>query len=123
MSLSLVRISCSSPSSSHLSPPIPPFSPIHPSSQLPNGHAAASVHFVFCRYRRSREASIRGGLFRVCCSSSSNLGVHGGAAEFNNGSEQEEEDEEEEEGAVSSLVLPERWDVLGLGQAMVIPFS
>lgn len=35
------------------------------------------------------------------------------------------DDEEEEEGqeTLSSLVLPERWDVLGLGQAMVIPFS
>lgn len=31
-----------------------------------------------------------------------------------------DDDEDEEEGALSSLVFPERWDVLGLGQAMVI---
>lgn len=30
------------------------------------------------------------------------------------------EDDEEEEGALTSLALPETWDVLGLGQAMVV---
>jgi hypothetical protein len=31
-----------------------------------------------------------------------------------------DDDDEEEEGSISSFVFPERWDVLGLGQAMVI---
>jgi hypothetical protein len=32
----------------------------------------------------------------------------------------DDEEDEEEEGSISSFVFPERWDVLGLGQAMVI---
>ncbi|GAU33985.1 hypothetical protein TSUD_61160 [Trifolium subterraneum] len=31
----------------------------------------------------------------------------------------DDDEEEEEEGSISSFVFPERWDVLGLGQAMV----
>lgn len=56
-----------------------------------------------------------------------------GTREFCSGSEEEEEEEEEDEGNVSDEEfvvgieesneingLPDRWDVLGLGQAMVI---
>ena len=34
-------------------------------------------------------------------------------------SDKDEDDDDEEEGSISSFVFPERWDVLGLGQAMV----
>lgn len=125
MSLSLVRLSCSShsisPSFSHLPP------------QLPNSHTAG---FSFCRYRR-RHVSASSSIRRGVCSFSS----LGGASEFDSISQRshdEEEDdeqqirtrasnehqvddeEEDEEESISSCVFPERWDVLGLGQAMVI---
>ncbi|XP_061346951.1 uncharacterized protein LOC133292549 [Gastrolobium bilobum] len=118
VSVSLLRMSSPSHLSTSLSLPIPPLSQPHPSflyhlpSKLPN------AHFGFCR----RDSSMRGGLFKVC--SFSTLGVH----EFDSGSEDDDEQmkasyedqiEEEEEGAISSVVFPERWDVLGLGQAMV----
>lgn len=123
MSLSFVRISCSSHSFPHFFP-----------SQLPNSRTA---HFLLCSYKRRRvygSSSIQRGVFKVC--SFSNLG---GGAEFESmsqrshdeeeddeqqirtraGDEDEVEDDDEEEGCVSSFVFPERWDVLGLGQAMV----
>lgn len=129
MSLSFVRLSCSShsisPSFSHLPP------------QLPNSRAS---HFVFCRYRRrhvSGSSSISRGIFKVC-----SFSTLGGASEFdslsqrshdeeeddeqqirtraNDEDEVDDEEEEEEEESISSYVFPERWDVLGLGQAMVI---
>ena len=56
----------------------------------------------------------RRGLSRVCGfrSEESGSGIHSGESE----SESEEEDDEEEMG---DSAVPERWDVLGLGQAMV----
>lgn len=122
MSLSLVRLS----SSPRLSiSPSPHLSPL-----LPNDH------LILCRYKL-RVPSIRAGIFKVR-SFSTFGGVHGDA-QFDCGNEEEEHEEEEEEGEVirantddedeveeeegtiNSFVLPERWDVLGLGQAMVIP--
>lgn len=125
MSLSLVRVSASPRLSTLHSISSSP----HLSSQLPNGH------LILCRYKL-RVASIRAGIFKVR-SFSTFGGVHGDA-QFDCGNEEEHEEEEEdgeqirastddedeieeEEGTVSSFVLPERWDVLGLGQAMVIP--
>lgn len=91
--------------------PIPPLSP----SFL--RHLPSNGHLVFCRSPGS--ASIHGGLFRV----SSSFSSHGCAA-FDGGSEGDLEDDDDDdevaENGVDSLVLPERWDVLGLGQAMVI---
>jgi hypothetical protein len=130
MSLSFVRMSCSS----H---PIPYSFPSHLS---PNSRTA---HFLICRYRRRQvydSVSIHRGLFKVC--------TFAGASEFESMSQRnhdeeeddeqqirtrassdeddevvdddDEDEEEEEEGSISSFVFPERWDVLGLGQAMVI---
>ncbi|KAK2381153.1 putative sugar kinase [Trifolium repens] len=128
MSLSFVRMSCSS----H---PIPSSFPSH---LFPNSRTA---HFLICRYRRRQvydSVSIHRGLFKVC--------TFAGASEFESMSQRnhdeeeddeqqirtrassdeddevvddDDEDEDEEEGSISSFVFPERWDVLGLGQAMV----
>jgi len=125
MSLSFVRISCSSHSFPHS----------FPSSQLPNSRTA---HFLLCSFKRRHvyaSSSIQRGVFKVC-----SFSTFGGASEFESmsqrshdeeeddeqqirtraGDEDEVEDDDEEEGCVSSFVFPERWDVLGLGQAMVI---
>ena len=127
MSLSLSLSVSLRISSSSFAFPIPP--PSHPSFLL---HVPPNCYFVFCRYRRrhpSGFASTRGGRFRV--RSFSAFGVHGSGSEGEEDGDDDDdqrmrrgvEDEavEEEEGGISSLVLPERWDVLGLGQAMVIP--
>ncbi|OIW05574.1 hypothetical protein TanjilG_23360 [Lupinus angustifolius] len=113
-----------------------PILPSSPSCSLPFHLPPHSPtpHITFCRYRR-RGNSTRYGHFKVC--SFSTIGVNGDAPyDGENPEEEEEEDEygaehirasggdgseeeEEEDAIVSSLVLPERWDVLGLGQAMV----
>ncbi|KAJ7982637.1 pfkB-like carbohydrate kinase family protein [Quillaja saponaria] len=102
----------------------------HHPPQLPHGH---STGFVLCQYRLIKRSNLYSmktggdGFFRV--SSYSNFrGDRGG--EFDNGSdrdeeyegasgEEEEEEVEETEETISCPLLPERWDVLGLGQAMV----
>ncbi|TKY67882.1 Carbohydrate kinase PfkB [Spatholobus suberectus] len=112
MSLSILRI-CSSPHlSTSLLLPTSSLS-VCPSflRKLPNGR---TPHSVLCCCRDA-SASARGG-----------LGVPEGA-ECDSGCEEDDEpmranykeEDEDEEAALSSLVLPERWDVLGLGQAMV----
>ncbi|KAL5054977.1 hypothetical protein RYX36_035659 [Vicia faba] len=128
MSLSFLRFSCSShsisPSLSHLPP------------QLPNSRAS---HFVFCRYRRTHIACSSSSIRRRLCKLRSFSSLSG-ASEFDSISQRshdEEEDdeqqirtrasnedevdddEEDEQEFISSYVFPERWDVLGLGQAMV----
>ncbi|KAM3730492.1 hypothetical protein ACB098_12G091300 [Castanea mollissima] len=102
-----------------------------PTFQYINGHAKI---FAFWHHRgreRLRPASmVKGphGFFRV--SSCSSFRGERGAAEFEIGAEEEEEEEsnsDEEEVEVEieenwnfeSCLLPDRWDVLGLGQAMV----
>ncbi|KAL4595676.1 hypothetical protein ACB092_12G108200 [Castanea dentata] len=113
MSLSLPHVS-----TSFLSPP---------TFQYRNGHAKI---FAFWQHRgreRLRPASmVKGphGFFRVSSCSSFR-----GAAEFESGAEEEEEEsnsdeeevevETEENWNFESCLLPDRWDVLGLGQAMV----
>lgn len=117
MSLSLLRIFSSPHLSTSLFFPTPTLSSLCPSflPKLPN---APSPLIVLCH--RDASASKQG-----------HLGAHEGA-ERDSGSEEDDDDveqpmrasydddEDEEEGALSSLVFPERWDVLGLGQAMVI---
>ncbi|KAG4979278.1 hypothetical protein AAZX31_12G015700 [Glycine max] len=116
MSLSLLRIFSSPHLSTSLFFPTPTLSSLCPSflPKLPN---APSPLIVLCH--RDASASKQG-----------HLGAHEGA-ERDSGSEEDDDDveqpmrasydddEDEEEGALSSLVFPERWDVLGLGQAMV----
>lgn len=79
------------------------------------------------------------GHFRVCSCSSFGVGREEGELEGRSrrkqnekelveeedgesGSEEEEEEEEDMEALSPTAVLPERWDVLGLGQAMVFLF-
>lgn len=117
MSLSLPHIS-----TSFLSPP---------TFQYRHGYAKI---FAFWRHRgreRLRPASmVKGphGFFRV--SSCSGFRGERGAAEFERGAEEEEEESNSDEEEVEietednwnfgSCLLPDRWDVLGLGQAMVV---
>ena len=71
------------------------------------------------------------GFFRV--SSCSSFRGDRGAAEFESGAEEEEEEsnideeevevETEENWNFGSCLLPDRWDVLGLGQAMVVTLN
>lgn len=64
----------------------------------------------------------KGGFFWISslCRSIGNSSCGSSRGEEYESEEEEEEGEEEEEvGAESSCVLPDRWDVLGLGQAMV----
>lgn len=134
MSLSL-PIYSPHPISSSLCSPIPSLS-VHSSflyfypPQFSHGHTPS---FVLCHYRHTHRpnftfASIkvpRRGVSR--CSSYSSFG-RGGGEECDNGNEEEDDEEkdcgeeEEAEETFGSLLLPERWDVLGLGQAMVISF-
>ncbi|XP_028789075.1 uncharacterized protein LOC114745100 [Neltuma alba] len=132
MSLS-IPISSPHHISSFLHSPIPPFS-LYPSflyyypPQFPHGHGTS---FVICHYRVSEKSKLaskasmnikRGGFFRRSSFSTS------GGGECDNGNEGEDEEdddeergsgEDEEERAFGSFLLPERWDVVGLGQAMV----
>ncbi|XP_062147399.1 uncharacterized protein LOC133855344 [Alnus glutinosa] len=136
MSLSLPISSPPHVSTLLLPPPLsPPTFPLntHPSflyhhPQPPDGHPKV---FAFCRSRgreRLRHASMmkgpRGFSRMASCWS---FGGEGGAG-FGSGSEEEEESnsdedevevEAEEDLNFGSCILPERWDVLGLGQAMV----
>nr|XP_023928409.1 uncharacterized protein LOC112039739 isoform X1 [Quercus suber]XP_023928411.1 uncharacterized protein LOC112039739 isoform X2 [Quercus suber] len=100
-----------------------------PTFQYTHGY---SKIFAFWHHRgreRLRLASmVKGphGFFRVSCSS---FRGERGAAEFESGAEEEEEEsnsdeeevevETEENWNFGSCLLPDRWDVLGLGQAMV----
>ncbi|GAV70651.1 PfkB domain-containing protein [Cephalotus follicularis] len=108
------------------SPPIfslyPHFSPLY-------GHVTFSKN-EFSFNIRSRERSriahftkMRHGYTKVSSFVNSSGGELGSTSseEENDGSDDEEEEDEEEEfeGLTGSPVLPERWDVLGLGQAMV----
>ena len=120
MSLSLPHIS-----TSFLSPPT--FQYTHGFSKI----------FAFWHNRgreRLRPASmVKGphGFFRV--SSCSSFRGDRGAAEFESGAEEEEEEsnideeevevETEENWNFGSCLLPDRWDVLGLGQAMVVTLN
>lgn len=103
MSLSLLRI-YSSPHllSSSLFFPTPPLSSFLP--KLPN--APRTPHIVLCHRRDASSASKQ----RVPEDTEYEQPMRTSY----------DDDEEEEEEFLGSLVLPERWDVLGLGQAMVI---
>ncbi|RDX70721.1 hypothetical protein CR513_50014, partial [Mucuna pruriens] len=115
LSLSLVRVYSSPHLSTSLFFPTPSLS-LCPSflRKLPN---ARTPRFVLCRRDASASAS---------ASARGDLGVPHGA-QYESGSDEDYEqpvkanfdDDDEEEGALGSLVLPDRWDVLGLGQAMV----
>ncbi|KAG4973735.1 hypothetical protein AAZX31_11G106900 [Glycine max] len=102
MSLSLLRI-YSSPHllSSSLFFPTPPLSSFLP--KLPN--APRTPHIVLCHRRDASSASKQ----RVPEDTEYEQPMRTSY----------DDDEEEEEEFLGSLVLPERWDVLGLGQAMV----
>ncbi|XP_014522975.1 uncharacterized protein LOC106779387 isoform X1 [Vigna radiata var. radiata] len=111
MSLSLLPVYSSPHLSSSLFFPTPHLSLLC----LPKFSNAPTPQFILC-CRRNASFSARCG-----------PGVPDGA-QYDSGVEEDErpmkascDDEEEEEGqeTLSSLVLPERWDVLGLGQAMV----
>jgi len=116
MSLSLLPLY----SSPHLSPSLSFPTPHLSFLCFPKLSNAPTPHFILC-CRRNASFSTRCG-----------PGVPEGA-QHHSGIEEDDEqpmkascdDDEEEEGqeTLSSLVLPERWDVLGLGQAMVIPSS
>jgi len=108
-------------SSPHLSPSLFFPTPHLSFLCLPKLSNAPTPQFILC-CRRNASFSARCG-----------PGVPDGA-QHGSGIEEDDEqqpmkascdDDEEEEGqeSLSSLELPERWDVLGLGQAMVIPFS
>ncbi|ESW03499.1 hypothetical protein PHAVU_011G018700 [Phaseolus vulgaris] len=112
MSLSLLPLY----SSPHLSPSLSFPTPHLSFLCFPKLSNAPTPHFILC-CRRNASFSTRCG-----------PGVPEGA-QHHSGIEEDDEqpmkascdDDEEEEGqeTLSSLVLPERWDVLGLGQAMV----
>lgn len=63
----------------------------------------------------------KGGFFWVSspCSSRGSCSCSSSKGDEFESEEDEEEVDDEEEGARSFCVLPDRWDVLGLGQAMV----
>ncbi|KAI4295258.1 hypothetical protein L6164_035324 [Bauhinia variegata] len=108
--------------------PHPSFLYHHPPQLPPHSH---NTHFILCHYRLSSIfLSMNTGRrehFRA--SSYSGFGGHGAAEDYDAVNEGEEDDDEEGvrddeqvgeiEGTLGSLHLPERWDVLGLGQAMV----
>ncbi|KAK7263991.1 hypothetical protein RJT34_31592 [Clitoria ternatea] len=111
MSLCVARLSCWP----HLSPSL-----LHPTPstcflfRLPL--KTPNAHFLFCRHTPRPSSSWRG--FPEGAAEYHTAG-EGELKEEEDDDEEEEAEAEEEEEAVSSLVLPERWDVLGLGQAMV----
>uniref|UniRef100_A0A2P2K823 Carbohydrate kinase PfkB domain-containing protein n=2 Tax=Rhizophora mucronata TaxID=61149 RepID=A0A2P2K823_RHIMU len=123
----------------HFSPPLsaPIFSLCHLHSSL-YGHSNSGTKLYFNHRSRKRpKVDSMGkscdGFSRVCCScyfSSCGGGGQGGELGARNGEKEETIDddgsgseggggEEEIEGLSPPSVLPEKWDVLGLGQAMV----
>ncbi|EOY10176.1 PfkB-like carbohydrate kinase family protein isoform 1 [Theobroma cacao] len=82
---------------------------------LGDGKGNESVNFGSMGKKKS-------GLFWVssrCSSRRSSSCSSSKEEEFESEGEEEEEEDEDEENAGSFCVLPDRWDVLGLGQAMV----
>ncbi|XP_015952853.1 uncharacterized protein LOC107477369 [Arachis duranensis] len=67
-------------------------------------------HFLICRFRRKQPSPLTLRCFSTSKEEHDNQRMKG---------PQMDDEEEEEDKAIASLVLPERWDVLGLGQAMV----
>ncbi|MED6157994.1 hypothetical protein PIB30_028703 [Stylosanthes scabra] len=104
-------------SSSFLPPiPIPPSLSPSPSFLCFLPPKFRNAHFLICRYRRRQTSSSR-----LRCFSNFN----GSEDQFEEDGDKQvkgpqmDDEEEEEDKTIGSLVLPERWDVLGLGQAMV----
>jgi hypothetical protein len=121
-------------STSLLSPPTFPLHP-HPSFLYDHPQPLPTTTTHYRGRERLRPASImknpHGFLRKYFCSS---FRGERGAEDFGSGAEDEEEEEEEEESNIDeeeveveteenwnfgSCHLPDRWDVLGLGQAMV----
>ncbi|XP_059625100.1 uncharacterized protein LOC132268284 [Cornus florida] len=107
-------------------------SPIIKNQSRPISHGTASNHYCYCRPISSMSIAndAVSGVSRLFSSSSSSSSFHGGREDrvgdgFETGGEEDDADadtdDEEEEVMVErdDRVLPERWDVLGLGQAMV----
>lgn len=108
-----------------------------PHGVITNTTTFSSSAFSFCRApKRPTSASMkRGPSYRVLKVSSYSSFSDDSVSEFqtasdgeDDGADEEEEvvvvhgveDEEDPEGALGPPFLPDRWDVLGLGQAMVI---